>query len=161
MVSCRQGRLLNCSFLQLILQARLAVEISLYTPSTPTEFLNPRFFSEGIQLHPAPRKTGRKKKKDRQRGRLKKKKREKNQWQSNWGGTKLDSAAPFLCSALRFVFSWSDKSVKDCLGVYFTWTHHINLPNTLKDVLFLYLFFSVLSLFPYFCSPLSLLAASH
>lgn len=88
--------------------------------------------------------------KDRQRGYRLGKKGGKNQWQSSWGGTKLDNASPF--SSLH---SFGDKS--ECLlGVYFTRVY--NLLKTLKDLFLYSYFFSpyVLFLFLAFISSQSL-----
>lgn len=132
-------------------------QTAIYTPTQPpSRVLDPQFYSEGIQLLPAPGNTGRTTKKI--EGRLRRK-REQNQWQSNWGGTKLDNAASFSSSQsfLFFFFAWS---AKKCMTVYFVWTHHISFSHTQGFLLFLYSFFlfypscstsvlcSMLSLFP-------------
>lgn len=86
--------------------------------------------------------------KDRQRGYRLGKKGEKNQWQSSWGGTKLDNASPF--SSLH---SFGDKS--ECLlGVYFTRIYCINLLKTLKDLFLYSYFFPLYFMFSSFSLPL-------
>ena len=115
--------------------------------SSPSRLLNLQFYSEGIQLHPAPRKDREKEKKDRQRGEKK----------INDNPTEVElSLAVRLLSLLRtrFVFPGAIK-VYDCLGVYFTPAHHINLETLSRIFVF---FIHSLCFIPllYVCSRLRL-----